>query len=58
MSLSRRELVIWATFLLALPVATQVTALAASGAGDRDTRPFVAHHAPVVQPGEVTSASR
>ena len=42
MSLSRRELVIWAVFLLAFPVATQVTTLAASGAGDRDTRPYAA----------------
>lgn len=58
MSLSRRELAIWATFLLAFPVATQVTALAASGESDRETRPFVVHHDPVVQPADLPEAAR
>jgi hypothetical protein len=57
-SVSRREVVIWATFLLAFPAATEVTALAASGAADEQSRPFVRHHPQVVQPGEGSAASR
>lgn len=39
MSANRREVVIWAVFLLAFPLGMQVTALAASGEGDRVTHP-------------------